>query len=161
MRTSLAKVRNCLSNVLFGLALFACASYSAYGQVFKKPPLKKQPTPAVRVPDLIIEDLLGVNPDTVSIQIGNNGPVDAVSFTIRLSLMKPGESKKTYVDKRVFGLKSKDHLALDIKVGQPIKDLVIGVFVDAKNEVPETNETNCGKIFPDGGVAGFLSCKDF
>ncbi len=163
MKTLSARVGNCLSKVLFGLVLFSCASYVAYGQIIKKqkPPVKKKPAPVLKLSDLIIQDLVGVSPDSVSVHIGNIGQADAVSFTIRLSLKKSGESKKTYVDKRVFGLKAKTDTALDIKIGQPIEGLVIGVFIDAKKEVPETNETNCGMIYPDGGVAGSLACEGF
>jgi hypothetical protein len=160
MKGSSARVTNRLFNILLGLVLFTCVGYSAYGQVFKKPSLpKKKPAPVIKLSDLIIEDLSSENPDMVSIQIGNIGQANAVSFTIRLSFKKLGESQKTYVDKRVFGLKVQTDLAVDIKIGQPLKGLTIGVFIDADNEVPESNEENCGIIIPDRGAAGSLPCK--
>jgi hypothetical protein len=162
MKSLTAKALNHLPAILLGALLWACSLTSASGQVLKKPPIEKAPPRVLKLADLAITDLFeGDTPDSVFVQVGNLGQGDSGSFTIRLALKKAGESQKTYVEKRVFGLKAKTDLPLNIKIGQPLKGLEVGVFLDAKKEIPESNETNCGKLFPNGGAAGFLPCEGF
>jgi hypothetical protein len=135
--------------------------YGVYGQIYKNPPVNKNPK-VIKLPNLGIMDLFdGDTPDSVYVMVGNVGQVNAGGFVVRLSIRKKGERAKTYVEKQVSGLKAKTDLPLFINIGQPLAGLEIGVFIDARKQVVESDEKNCGKLFPDGGVAGYLACEGF
>ena len=133
----------------------------ARSQVLIKPKIQKK-TYIIPMPNLIIADLFeGNTPTSVYVQVGNVGSADAGPFYVRLSLQQKGSTAKTYVEKRVSGLKAKVDVPLYIEIGKPIAGLEIGVFVDARNQVKEPDEKNCGKLFPGGGVSGVEPCENF
>ena len=146
--------------IAFG-AILCTSPGTTQAQVLLKPKIYKKPL-VISMPDLGITDLFeGNTPTSVYIQIGNASAVNAGPFFVKISLKKPGSTTKTYVEKFVGGLKAKTDLPLFIEVGQPIAGLEIGFFIDSRNQIKEPDETNCGKIFPDGGTGGYMPCKDF
>lgn len=143
------------------IAVLSTFAATGEAQVLIKPRISKNPA-VIPMPDLGIMDLFEGNTLTsVYVQIQNVGSANAGPFFVKISLKKPGTATKTYVEKYVGGLKAKTDLPLYIEVGQPIAGLEIGFFIDSRNQVKEPNETNCGKIFPDGGAGGYFTCKDF
>ena len=161
MKITSIRTRNYVFRVLFWALLLVGVQYGVYGQIYEKPTVKKHPK-VIKLPDLGIMDLFeGDTPTSVYVMVGNVSDVNAGWFVVRLSIQKKGERTKTYVEKRVSGLKAKTDLPLNINIGQPLKDLEIGVFIDAKKQVVESDEKNCGKLFPDGGIAGYLPCDGF
>jgi hypothetical protein len=161
MKSKSVRARNYVFRILFGALLFAGVQSAVYGQTYEIPPVNKHPK-VIKLPNLGIVDLFeGDTPNSVYVMVGNASGVNAGMFVVRLSFQKKGERKKTYVEKYVSGLKAKTDLPLFINIGQPIEGLEIGVFVDARKQVVETDERNCGKLFPDGGAAGYLSCEGF
>ncbi len=143
------------------VAILSTFPATGEAQVLVKPKIYKNPV-VIQMPDLGITDLFeGNTPTSVFVQIGNSGSGNAGPFYVKISLWRKGSSKKTYVEKFVGGLKAKTDLPLFIEVGQPIAGLEIGFFIDSRNQIKELDETNCGKIFPDGGMGGYMPCKDF
>ena len=141
----------------FALAIPSAAS----GQVLIKPKVHKEAF-IIKVPNLTVMDLAeGDTPSSIYVQVGNVGSGNAGAFYVRLSLKKKGTTTKTYVEKRVAGLNAKTDLPLYVDVGQPIAGLEIGVFIDSRKQITELEETNCGKLYPDGGVSALMPCKDF
>ena len=142
-------------------SVIGISSSEISGQVLGKPRIYKNPV-VIPMADLGIMDLLeGNTPTSVYVQIQNIGTANAGPFFVKISLKKPGSTTKTYVEKLVGGLKAKTDLPLYIEVGKPVAGLEIGFFIDSRNQIKEPNETNCGKIFPDGGAGGYFACKDF
>ncbi len=130
-------------------------------QVLVKPKIYKNPV-VIPMPNLGITDLFeGDTLTSVYVQIGNSGTANAGPFYVKLSLKKKGSTTKTYVEKFVGGLKAKTDLPLYIEIGQRFAVLEIGIFIDSRNQIKEMDETNCGKMFPDGGMGGYMPCKDF
>lgn len=155
------KISNRILKILFGAAVACIFQATIHAQTLEKPSINNNPK-VIKLPDLGIMDLYyGDTVDSVYVQIGNVGQADARAFVVRVSIKKKGETAKTYVEKRVFGLKAQTDLPLNINIGQPVKDLEIGIFLDAKKQVAESDEKNCGTIFPDGGVAGSQPCENF
>ena len=131
------------------------------GQVLTKPKIQKDVF-ILKIPNLAILDLApGDTPNSVYVQVGNVGSANAGFFYVRLSLKKKGSTTKTYVEKRVTGLNAKTDIPLNIDIGQPVAGLEIGIFVDARKHITESEELNCGKLYPDGGASGAEPCKDF
>ena len=142
-------------------AMIGVSSSETPGQVLGKPRIYKNPV-VIPMPDLGIMDLLeGDTPTSVYVQIQNIGSANSGPFYVKISLKRPGSTTKTYVEKLVGGLKAKSDLPLYVEVGQPIAGLEIGFFIDSRNQIKEPNETNCGKILPDGGAGGYFTCKGF
>jgi hypothetical protein len=143
------------------IAILSTFEARGQGPVLTKPKVYKNPV-VIPMANLGITDLFeGNTPTSVYIQIGNVGSANAGPFFVKLSLKKKGSTTKTYVEKLVGGVKAKTDLPLFIEVGQPIAGLEIGVFIDSRNQIREPDETNCGKMFPDGGMGGYMPCKDF
>ena len=146
---------------MFAALAVVSVQYAAYAGPFEKPKITKE-SRIIKLPDLGIMDLApGDTPNSVYVMVGNVGQANSGWFVVRLSIQKKGQRTKTYVDKMVSGLKAGSDVPLNIDAGQPLEGLEVGVFIDAKKQVVETNEKNCGKVFPDGGVAGSLSCDAF
>jgi hypothetical protein len=146
-----------LSAVTFAFAIPS----NAGGQVLIRPKIQKDPF-IIKMPNLAIVDLVeGDTPSSVFVQVGNLGSANAGVFYVRLSLKKKGSTTKTYVEKRVAGLNAKTDVPLNIEIGQPIAGLEIGIFIDARQQIAESDEANCGKLYPDGGVSGSEPCKGF
>ena len=147
---------------VFALIVVATVSAATVrAQVLGKPRVYKNQI-IIPMPNLAIMDLFeGNTPTSVYVQIGNTGSANAGIFWVKLSLKKKGSTDKTYVEKRVERLDAKLDLPLYIDVGQPIADLEIGVFIDSRNQVKESNENNCGKLYPGGAVSGVEPCKGF
>lgn len=163
MKITSIRTRNYVFRILFLALFFVVGQYNVNGQILPKPspPVNKNPK-VIKLPNLGIMDLFdGDTPDSVYVMVGNVGQANAGGFVVRLSIQKKGERAKKYVEKYVTGLKAKTDLPLNINIGQPLAGLEIGVFIDAKKQVVESDEKNCGKLFPDGGVAGSLPCEDF
>jgi hypothetical protein len=143
------------------MAIVSTFPITGEAQVLIKPKVYKSPT-IIPMPNLGIMDLFEGNTLTsVYVQVGNTGTGNAGPFYVKISLKKPGSATKKYVEKLVGGVKAKTDLPLYIEVGQPIAGLEIGFFIDSRNQVKEPDETNCGKMYPDGGVSGYMPCKDF
>jgi len=143
------------------LAIFSALATTCEAQVLIKPKVYKNPA-IIPMPNLGITDLLeGNTPTSVYVQIGNSGSGHAGPFYVKISLKRPGSTTKTYVEKLVGGVKAKTDLPIYIEVGKPVAGLEIGFFIDSRNQIKEPDETNCGKLFPDGGAGGYMPCKDF
>jgi hypothetical protein len=150
-----------ITAILFSVLILGGSDRGAFGQLLPKPELNKNQR-VVKLADLAIMDLWeGDTPTSVYVQVRNIGQADAGSFIVRLSIRKKGSTAKTYVEKRVSGLKAKADLPLFIEIGQPLKDLEIGVYLDARKQIPESDEKNCGKIYPDTSTQGNMTCDDF
>jgi hypothetical protein len=143
------------------IAIFSALVTSGDAQVLIKPKVYKNPA-IIPMPNLAITDLSeGNTPTSVMVQIGNTGSANAGPFYVKIFLRRPGSTTKTYVEKLVGGLKAKTDLPFYIGLGKPIAGLEIGIFIDSRNQIKEPDETNCGKMYPDGGVSGYMPCKDF
>jgi hypothetical protein len=148
--------------VLLAIPFVSATASSVNGQaVLNKPTIQKSNPIVLKIPNLAILDLAGMNLNSVYVQVGNVGTGKAGVFYVRLSLKKKGSTTKTYIEKRVAGLDADADIPLYIDIGQPVADLEIGVFVDARKQIAESEELNCGKLFPGGGVVGLQPCKDF
>src|SRR5687768_13744539 len=150
-----------ISAMVVGSIAAASASDVA-GQVLVKPKLSKYPV-IIKMPDLGIMDLNeGLEPNTVFVFVGNIGSGNAGPFYIRVSLKAKDWTTKKYFEKRISGLSAKTDLPVYINVGQPTTGLEIGIYLDSKKQVAETNEKeNCGKIYPGGAATGLASCENF
>jgi len=150
-----------LAFVVAAFAIVAALETSGNAQVLVKPNITKN-TYIIPTPDLAIMDLAeGNSPNSIFVQIGNTGTANAGPFFVKLSLKKKGSTTKTYIERRVEGIKSKTDLPLYIDIGQPIAGLEIGIFVDSRKQIREIHEQNCGKMYPGGGISGFEPCDNF
>ena len=147
---------------LFVFGLIGIVQSNVNGQaVLNKPKIQKNIF-ILKIPNLAILDLgPGNTPNSVYLQVGNVGTGDTGIFYVRLSLKRKGSTSKTYVEKRVAGLNANTDIPLYIDIGQPIDALEIGVFVDSRKQITESEELNCGKLYPGGGMSGLQPCKDF
>ena len=152
--------RSFCSAALAGLMLLVAPCATAHGQLDpKRPTLKKNPK-VIPLPNLVIDDIFyGDNLNSVQVSVGNYGTAHAGRFVVRLSIRNPRGGATTYAEKTVWGLDVNKGLPVVFKLKTEAKGLEFGVFVDAKREVAESNETNCGKLYPSGGAAGYLPCE--
>ncbi len=152
MRTKLGIL---ILTVLFG-------PITGMAQVTKAPPPPgKVGQPKPKLPNLVFMSEYfpgGVN--TLGISIANGGEADAGTFMVGIWVRKKGSATKAYFESRAAGVKVNGQAELIFKSLPPLVDVDIGIFIDSKKKIIESDESdNCAMVFADGSSGGW-ACKE-
>ena len=147
--------------VIFVFTVLVC-SVTASAQITKAPPPPgKVPPPKPKLPNLAFMNEYypgGVN--TLGISVVNGGEVDAGAFMVGIWVRKKGSTTKSYFESRVAGAKMNGQTEVIFKNLPTLVEVDIGIFIDAKKKIIESDESdNCAIVFADGSAGG-MPCKE-
>jgi hypothetical protein len=153
---------NALSKIFCAAIFFAGANVGIFGQAQGPPKVEKiPPMKATKLADLAFMTDYSPDGKALGLSVLNVGEGDAGVFMVRISLKKEGETTKTYREQRVAGAKAGGQVEVIFKNLPPMKGVDIGIFLDSKQQVKETNEKNCAFVYANGSSVGNQDCKGF
>ena len=137
-------------------------SASASAQIMKAPPPPgKVPPPKPKLPNLVfMNEYFPRGANTLGISVSNGGEADAGAFMVGIWVRKKGSTTKSYLESRVGGVKMSGQAEVIFKNLPSLAGMDIGIFVDSKKKVIESDESdNCAVVFADGSAGG-MPCKE-